>query len=640
MKRSWLPILCLFCWLAVLLVPALRHSFFAHLRGDSFYGSWQYGGLPQITEQVLPSAENYADDAQVQAVVLEPHYEYTKVDKEVFDSLVKRFPDQTWLIARRLKSAALYLRHNRLPGEFSGGYNAAKKTAGWPPPERLGTKPNFTSDELEKYVALARHGQKLEPDNDYFDWMEIYFLLSSWRDDEAWRVLDRAAQKARFDSHERDWKQVQIAAHEKLWQRPLSWEEKLLIERRFDYPSTRAMGRIILWEIVKMRRRGDHKKALRNYDNVLRLMLRAKWNSPNPDVLSFFDAATYLFVNEEPLQPDKRPKAPAGPHHWEDFRRLQADAFVDYAKQHDESYDGRALQSALIADGQRSDALYRAYKNSSWDRGLRSSSLIWSVSLRCVASLILLQLPLLLVWWAALGALLRWLNLPPVVIARRDLWHSVAIFGGILTLCCLCALMQGAIWQSYLFIGLKDFSIDNSKRLLFMLPLAMSAVLPVLMSSGWCSIVTRNRLWRQTPFTQNREVRLFSLMHELASAFIVGALAWMWSVALSPEMRLISLQGIDAVPNWPPCVFQTAFGASLVLLWTRWLLRAETREKPLIAYRLCWLHTFVGQLIILGSIGYFVLLCAGVPLRKSASSEVEQLIQKGEVALMLQNSNS
>lgn len=54
---------------------------------------------------------------------------------------------------------------------------------------------------LKSWFAATARGAKLEPQNTFFDWMQILGLLAARRDDEVWAVLKAARFKTGFDDH-------------------------------------------------------------------------------------------------------------------------------------------------------------------------------------------------------------------------------------------------------------------------------------------------------------------------------------------------------------------------------------------------------------------------------------------------------
>ena len=195
-RALWLAI---FCWLLILLVPSLRRMFLVQVMGRSvMYRGWAYGPMVgKSWDMWTPSAtkikDRYPDNPQVQASAIEEQSDYGDDNARRllrdYDALIARFPDETWLIARRIKRTIKWMKPTRIGGEMSDPDRDKNIAAGIPSPERPKEPPNFTPQERKAVIAMARLGQQREPKNAFFDWMLFYLLMMEWRDDEAWRVL-------------------------------------------------------------------------------------------------------------------------------------------------------------------------------------------------------------------------------------------------------------------------------------------------------------------------------------------------------------------------------------------------------------------------------------------------------------------
>jgi hypothetical protein len=186
MKRRWPLALCLFCWFVILAVPAMRQMLWIQLSGGGIYHGWAYGPLEidwQWPYQELrePADERAANDLRWQAAVAD---ESDVKFGQSLDPLIQKHPRATWLIAKRLLKMMAKMRSDRVGGELSDINVQANRAAGIPSPERSNEKPNYTKQELEKALALARYGRSLEPDNGFWDWVQVVLLISDWRDEE------------------------------------------------------------------------------------------------------------------------------------------------------------------------------------------------------------------------------------------------------------------------------------------------------------------------------------------------------------------------------------------------------------------------------------------------------------------------
>ena len=220
-----------------------------------------------------------------------PHKDFRTEQRRRLDFVIEKFPDHPWLIAKRLKSSWGYMYGDRLAGELSDANLPANKAAGIASPERrkynsgageANTYPNYKPQEVQGVLQLCARGQKLEPNNAYYDWTRAYFLALSWRDKEAWQALDAAAQKPVFDDHQLEDVRARMDAIELRAHRPLLWEEKLTISYWILFPQFaryREFARIVSWESIEAQRRGDHAQALRLMGSLAKVSAKIRDNS-------------------------------------------------------------------------------------------------------------------------------------------------------------------------------------------------------------------------------------------------------------------------------------------------------------------------------------------------------------------------
>jgi hypothetical protein len=218
-----------------------------------------------------------------------PDKEFRAEQRRRLDIAIEKFPDQPWLIAKRLKNSWGYMYGDRIGGELSDWNLAANKAAGIPSPERQKidaahpySYPNFKLQELQRVLQLCTRGQKLEPKNAYYDWTRAYFLALAWRDEEAWQALDAAAQKPDYDEHQLEELRARIAAREIKLRRPVLWEEKAMMAQSTLFPQFaryREFARIVSWELIKAQRRGDHAQALRLIGSFAKVAAKMRENS-------------------------------------------------------------------------------------------------------------------------------------------------------------------------------------------------------------------------------------------------------------------------------------------------------------------------------------------------------------------------
>lgn len=214
-----------------------------------------------------------------------PNKDFRSEQRRRLDFAIEKFPDQPWLIAKRLKNSWSYMMGDRLAGELSDANLAANKAAGIASPEhqkRNSSLPDLQPQEVRRVLQLCARGQKLEPNNAYCDWTRAYFLAPSWRDKEAWQALDAAAQKPAFDDHQLADVRARMAARELQLHRPLLWEERLMMAYWILFPQYaryREFARIVSWQSIKAQRRGDHALALRLMGSLAKVSAKMRDNS-------------------------------------------------------------------------------------------------------------------------------------------------------------------------------------------------------------------------------------------------------------------------------------------------------------------------------------------------------------------------
>jgi hypothetical protein len=385
-------------WAAVLLAPPLRALWSLQTTSSPFVMSrsnqpeyWQKAAqlfpndldvLAQAAEEITPVSEaEYSVEAslpnpsepfrmKIMRSSLFPGQPRDTREFEImrrYDQLLQKFPDDIWLIARRLRFALSYYSSNRVGGELSDSALEEHQRAGKPSPERTQDKPNFTDADLQRVIAFAKRGQKLEPNNSFFDWALCNFLLMGWRDQEAWQALDSGARKNGWNEHLVEDGQSKVAAFEKACGRTLLWEEKLELHSGIylaQYSHYRETARIISWEGIKAKRRGDHAQALRLWGNMARAAKRMREGSNiYLEGLSANAIEAIAFGNAN-YNPRRYLPGSTLPRRVSAQQRLAA--FQAYAKQH-----GRAdLAREAARETQRKTAYINRVRASTTSQGL------------------------------------------------------------------------------------------------------------------------------------------------------------------------------------------------------------------------------------------------------------------------------
>jgi hypothetical protein len=259
--------LLLLPWLVILAVPQFRRQLRGTANGNhlSFKptpwigllnpagrNSWPIG-QPTTLEQKA-SGIRYGvglDGVSIIGTPRDKDREYWKIFE--YGHLSDCHPREAWLVAMALKNISS-TQDGRVEYEWAAS-----------PEARLWVKQvnNFKPEMVREGLRLVRRGQALEPDNAFFDWMEIRFLLISRRDREALELLTQAAVKPRYDEHLRAEMKAQLANFEGV--RPLLPDERIgtlwgvLLPELSVY---RHMRGTLQWRIDQLEQSGRHEEAI------------------------------------------------------------------------------------------------------------------------------------------------------------------------------------------------------------------------------------------------------------------------------------------------------------------------------------------------------------------------------------------
>lgn len=132
-------------------------------------------------------------------------------------ALVEANPRDATLLATAVRRDAVGFRSssNRvgpLVGPYPNwsvqlGYNYPASPVGAPgpgvpaPPPAFAPIPTLPPSDVARFLGLVRRGQALEPQNTFWDWMEMAALVNTGRERELDAIARRAARKSVFDDH-------------------------------------------------------------------------------------------------------------------------------------------------------------------------------------------------------------------------------------------------------------------------------------------------------------------------------------------------------------------------------------------------------------------------------------------------------
>lgn len=616
-------------WLVVLSVPTLRLMLRVQVRGDSVHrimmdelpmplSDWLHQGDSRLFKELL---RRYPNDVRVQAKAAEEATD-SKVRTQRYDRLIQRFPREVWLVANRLRYTAQWFNDDRVAGDL-------QTMPGSPPPRRK----NFTAHELAQAIAIAKKGQQLEPDNSYFDWMLAYFLFAAYRDTEALAVLHEGAQKPRYDDHTLQDVQASIAVHELI--RPLLFEEKLAISAALLLPQFakhRQVARLAVWEGVKAERAGDHARALCIYGDVARSGARMRESSHyliQSLVAIALEAIAWQGVERKLSKAEEKRLYTLHYRHAPAERaRVLSQRFARYAAAH-----GRADLAAEVRRNGEAVARFREQVHFPVDiiAGFPDWKFARVLALRWASAALLPQLLLTAFVWVVLSVILWRKQVFGGSVRSLDIASSVLVGGCASALWMVAAIRLGAG-------GGRLLHGDNGADAAIAALGVLVAVTPALLGAVYCAAATT---WRHRRTLQAAK---------MLSKKYIPSLPW-WERDLAPLLNLIG--------TWALHLLTFAAGVNLViaplsdepqnytlplilsflcvLRWViKWLYFTPVSLRPITGSGLRWYRQTLGAFLLLSSIAYLVLSLASLPLRREADAKVDDIIRRGELAVLLE----
>jgi len=622
-------------WLIILVIPALRDVFRLQIRGHAFGGEWQFpweSGRENSEESNPFSTRNlqrkYPNNVDVQVLAAQTsnldNSNYPdvpmldaptpKLDNTMaLDRLISNHPDKAWIVAIRARTG---------PAE-----------------------------------SAARRGQQLEPENVFFDWMLMRELINSGREEEALKVLDRAASKQHYNNHARDLIASRFAAYSLV--RRLTIEEKGAVA--FDANSSMQVPRSPLPQLVMVRARharqqGKHQQALEYYGKLMRLYATMRREEDRLYLEEpyeydfgrdgFFDAEKAeleLWVRAADADPQTLMKNKSGTAHYLTLISSNAKGFAAYARRH--GSPGLADLFELEAAAVNGSELRRlSFQYGSWFQAhvvpVEVQNRIWSLFLLacgCGASLAFL------VFVRMLLALPLWtpgLRSEPLQAsdARLTLLAYGLGAGGVLTL---------GLWP-------RMFDTEPTAA---MASMVVCSYLPAMMllSALLSSMVTlarhRGKIFR--PASPEPGLRGAHVPRNWLPAFVT---AISWVVLFITSVCWIATAYVYSLPSGqfalplPPMLQTPASGAIALLDWSNllaiatwltaacyfgWLLRwrwtAPHDLKPVAHYAVRWHLISLGDLAIVLSFAHLAILIAALPVRGAADVALDRFLASGSV---------
>jgi hypothetical protein len=285
-RKSWLVFLAVI-WIIIFAAAPLRSRLILMWRGG-----------PQTRFTVVPSSypENFRPmlaaqnprSAALQFISIATRKStFNPADLSAIDQLIEKYPDTAWLPALRLRITLAVFTTNRLGGELSDPYFPDNLKAGKPSPEiSSAVKRNFSNSDLAAALKICALGEKREPQNSYYNWIESCLYWMSWQDDKARQALREGAAKSEWNSHLRDFYIATEQGYSQAVRRPLLAQEKIWIINAAPIFEAleryREDARIIIWSAIKDRRAGNNARALQTLSDTHHLMYLAGRSSNYP----------------------------------------------------------------------------------------------------------------------------------------------------------------------------------------------------------------------------------------------------------------------------------------------------------------------------------------------------------------------
>jgi len=427
-KKSVLyPGIIIISWIIILAVPSLR---------DMFLAQSVRGGFAILDSNVYPN------EIILPAVIPHPKPLFWKLSKQFPASLplklcaianetpprqfIHQFPQSPAALAYVLNNYFSQMRGIRRAGALEDIHSVENQKKGIASTEREG-KRDYTMQQWRHVIDLCKRGQRLAPQNAYFDVIEAYWQFEEFHDAAAWAAIARAKWKKTFDTYELDYALGNVQAYKIAYGRPLYWEEieeQLASRAEFSVGfnvSMRELGRLIEWEGIKAQKRGDNKTAIRIYTQSFDVMHLQYQSAPSlfPKLMaSALESMIISGPREAGIKPDKNTKQ----------RAASLSAFKNYALSIHRPDLLRYVQIDK-ADYQTLFTLNDSVQNN--QKQYMSSAFIGFLSWRIGVLLLQLLIGSVFIWLLSLlltKVLLRQVVQDKVIFSAKDYWRGAISF--------------------------------------------------------------------------------------------------------------------------------------------------------------------------------------------------------------------
>lgn len=658
-KRNYCVGLIIFVavWVLILAVPKTRNI----LRSQTNEIKWANGqsqflptpGDPLYPEEVKPYYQ-HADNLDVKMTLL--HNKQNDLPRaepiKEYDALLKEHPKNIWIIKARLLAVVPYgIKLEMSPALQKRTFFSLFKEAYERP----------TPDEISRALIIARYGEKLEPENSFYDWLEATFLFAQGKTSSALKTLQKGSHKKYYDSGYSQFKKAAVIAatvtgnnlfEERLSAFNVSQQDTICISET---------NMAAVWQGALAEQRGDQQLALQIYATQQRLC--SLMFSPNFELGSSNDAAMLsldIWLSEKrfPVWKKLKPVVPPAsdfPYSTSTEKKFSywrkitaASLFAKYARaNHRPDLANEAMQLA-----QQTFSLTNLYQSTSpygyWNLlyGNIHMKILFQlkwIGIQLLGSLKLLVPLFLLITIPLILALRNNHKLTALVDQHIKFVHVISatlfvicIYGFLLAF----ALTQG-ISSRYYYGLFPMINFDNLQDHIDILQGYINIYylwIPFIACYLYCTIST---LWKCRKSTFVNEIqetlalsigeeklekisKRISIAHQIVWWIIVALLElfwFQWVATTNLSYILIPLTLIlSAIIWWFTKNIQLR--APALFTGTYWLLFAT------------WLQRSLAILILICTLAYGVTSWASLPLRHNANIQLDHVLKVGEVTAL------
>lgn len=282
-KRGWPFLILLVVWGAVLAVPRTRdcaRGFLDQWKSlGIFFTGGAFGTEPsnswdglKYTEYYQQLLTVYPDNRDLRRVIVMDRPNQN--DRKPLSDLAARYPQDPFAVALQMRFGFYLIGLGRNQGPLNNPNYPAKAPPDIPPNAE-------DKKKLLKHLQLAKQGQKLDPNNTYFDWQAMYALFALRRDREAFAVLRRSAHKTGYNDFQLDERRAyynarSLARAQAPMESMLFWVSIL----SSDASRSRQVARLVMEHAIADRQRHHTATAVSDATNLLRVARTMRQSSP------------------------------------------------------------------------------------------------------------------------------------------------------------------------------------------------------------------------------------------------------------------------------------------------------------------------------------------------------------------------